>query len=202
MGSYSVPDTSHLIHEPRACFIGVTWCCKRSPVWHVRVYTLFFLNCVEQGEKGSLIQAWRSSMCVQSEHHTWRIPSAHTWHPWHLAQLLPREDLHSVAWLCSQHRGHHTTGPICPGDHDEYQCPGGDFAQRQVKRDGLSWAICFEVLLEVCRIFHHPPAASCKSSSPPAYPTVVCPTHRNLTFAEVSPTLLVVKESHTITFPS
>lgn len=51
---------------------------------------------------------------------------------------------------------------------------------------------------------HHPTASrdTCEPFSPPSYPTTICPVHRNLTFAEVSLTLLVVKESHTITFPS
>lgn len=51
---------------------------------------------------------------------------------------------------------------------------------------------------------HHPAASrdTCEPFSPPSYPTVIWPVHRNLTFAEVSLTLLVVKESHTITFPS
>lgn len=42
VGSYSVPDTSHLIHEPRACFIGVTWCCKFPQCGTCRCTSSFF----------------------------------------------------------------------------------------------------------------------------------------------------------------
>lgn len=90
------------------------------------------------------------------------------------------------------------------GDHNKPQCPDGDFAQRHVKGDGLLWAPWFEVLVEVYTSSHHPAAScdTCEPFSPPSYPTVICPVHRNTTFVEVSLTLLVVKESHTITFPS
>ena len=142
---------------------------------------------------------------LHSERHGWRIPGDDTWH---LVQGLLRGASVLLAGLCPQPGALPVSEEAAPeppiGDYDKPQCPDRDFAQRQVKGGGLPGAPRSEVLVEVCMLSHQPaaPSDTYEAFSPPSYPTVICPMDRNLTFAEVSLTLLVVKESHTITFPS